>query len=198
MFFNRSKTGSVTWLVVGLGNPGSKYENTRHNMGFLAVDMLAEKEKFKLGKLRFKAWTATVELGGEKVLVMKPQTYMNLSGESVGEAARFYKVPPEHVLVISDDISLSTGKLRIRPGGSAGGHNGLKSIIQHLGSDQFPRIKVGVGAPQHEDHNIVDWVIGKPMGEDQKLLAQTLEKATDAVSAVISQGPQKAMNRFNG
>ena len=198
MFFNRNKTGSVTWLVVGLGNPGSKYENTRHNMGFLALDMLAEKEKFQFSKLRFKAWTATVELGGEKVLVMKPQTYMNLSGESVGEAARFFKIPADHVVVISDDISLPTGKLRIRPSGSAGGHNGLKSIIQHLGSDQFPRIKVGVGSPQHADHDIVDWVIGKPVGDDAKLLKQTLEKAADAVSAVIAQGPQKAMNQFNG
>ena len=198
MFFNRNKTGGVTWLVVGLGNPGSKYESTRHNMGFLAVDMLAEKEKFKFTKLRFKAWTATVDLGGEKVLVMKPQTYMNLSGEAVGEAARFYKIPPEHVLVISDDISLTTGKLRIRPSGSAGGHNGLKSIIQHLGSDKFPRIKVGVGSPQHAEHDIVDWVIGKPMGEDQKVLLQTLEKAAEAIPAVIAQGPEKAMNKFNG
>ena len=198
MFFNRNKTGSISWLVVGLGNPGSKYENTRHNMGFLALDILAEKEKFKFNKLRFKAWTATAELGGEKVLVMKPQTYMNLSGESVGEAARFYKIPPEHVLVISDDISIGTGKLRIRPSGSAGGHNGLKSIIQHLGSDQFPRIKVGVGSPQHAEHDIVDWVIGKPMGEDAKVLTQALEKAAEAVSAVIAQGPQKAMNKYNG
>lgn len=198
MFFNRNKTGSVSWLVVGLGNPGSKYENTRHNMGFLALDILAEKEKFKFSKLRFKAWTATAELGGEKVLVMKPQTYMNLSGESVGEAARFYKIPPEHVLVISDDISIGAGKLRIRPSGSAGGHNGLKSIIQHLGSDQFPRIKVGVGSPQHAEHDIVDWVIGKPMGEDAKVLTQALERAAEAVSAVIAQGPQKAMNKYNG
>ena len=198
MFFNRNKTGSVSWLVVGLGNPGSKYENTRHNMGFLALDLLAEKEKLTFNKLRFKAWTATAELGGEKVLLMKPQTYMNLSGESVGEAARFYKIPPEHVLVISDDISIGAGKLRIRPSGSAGGHNGLKSIIQHLGSDRFPRIKVGVGSPQHAEHDIVDWVIGKPMGEDAKVLRQTLEKAADAVSAVISQGPEKAMNKFNG
>ena len=198
MFFNRNKTGSVSWLVVGLGNPGSKYENTRHNMGFLALDILAEKEKLTFNKLRFKAWTATAELGGEKVLLMKPQTYMNLSGESVGEAARFYKIPAEHVLVISDDISIGTGKLRIRPNGSAGGHNGLKSIIQHLGSDRFPRIKVGVGSPQHAEHDIVDWVIGKPMGEDAKVLRQTLERAADAVSAVISQGPEKAMNKFNG
>ena len=197
MFFNRNKTGSVSWLVVGLGNPGSKYENTRHNMGFLALDILAEKEKFKFNKLRFKAWTAAAELGGEKVLVMKPQTYMNLSGESVGEAARFYKIPPEHVLVISDDIALPTGKLRIRSGGSAGGHNGLKNIIQHLGSDKFPRIKVGVGSPQQAGYEVVDWVIGKPMGDDQKVLLEALGKAADAVSVVIAQGPDRAMNRFN-
>lgn len=198
MFFGREKTGGVAWLVVGLGNPGSKYENTRHNMGFLAVDKLAEKEKFTFNKLRFKAWTATTELAREKVLVMKPQTYMNLSGEAVGEAARFFKIPPEHVLVISDDISLPAGKLRIRPGGSAGGHNGLKNIIQHLGSDQFPRIKVGVGSPQQAGYDVVDWVVGKPLGEDRQLLEQTLLRAAEAVSAVIAQGPQKAMNRFNG
>ena len=123
MLFGRS--GGISWLVVGLGNPGTQYESTRHNMGFLAVDKLAQEENFRFSKLRFKAWTATWEVGGQKVLVMKPQTYMNLSGESVGEAARFYKIPPEHVLVISDDIDLPAGRLRIRPGGSAGGHNGL-------------------------------------------------------------------------
>lgn len=197
MFFQRKPSGGVTWLVVGLGNPGSKYESTRHNMGFLAVDILAHREGFRFNKLRFKAWTAAVDLGGEKVLVMKPQTYMNLSGEAVGEAARFYKIPPEHVLVISDDISLPAGKLRIRAGGSAGGHNGLKNIIQHLGTDRFPRIKVGVGSPQQAGYDVVDWVIGKPMGEDQKVLLEALERAADAVSVVISQGPDKAMNRFN-
>ena len=196
MFFNRNR-GGVTWLVVGLGNPGSKYESTRHNMGFLAVDLLAEKEKFKCNKLRFRAWTAIVELGGEKVLVMKPQTYMNLSGESVGEAARFYKIPADHVLVISDDISLPTGKLRIRAGGSAGGHNGLKNIIQHLGTDQFPRIKVGVGSPQQAGYDVVDWVIGKPMGEDQKILLDTLHRAANAVPVLIAHGVDKAMNCFN-
>jgi PTH1 family peptidyl-tRNA hydrolase len=128
---------------------------------------------------------------------MKPQTYMNLSGESVGEAARFYKIPPEHVLVISDDIALPTGKLRIRGSGSAGGHNGLKNIIQHLGSDKFPRIKVGVGSPQQAGYEVVDWVIGKPLGDDQKVLLEALGKAADAVSVVIAQGPDRAMNRFN-
>ncbi len=197
MIFNRGQSGGISWLVVGLGNPGSKYENTRHNMGFMALDVLGGQEHFSCDKVRFKALTATCELGGEKVLVMKPQTYMNLSGESVGEAARFYKIPAEHVLVISDDISLPAGKLRIRPGGSAGGHNGLKNIIQHLGTDKFPRIKVGVGSPQQAGYEVVDWVIGKPLGEDKKVLEETLRKAAEAVSVVIAQGPDKAMNRFN-
>ena len=193
-----AKSGGASWLLVCLGNPGDKYENTRHNVGFMVADEVAERQRAPIQKVKFKALTNVLTISGEKVLVMKPTTYMNLSGEAVRQAVDFYKVAPDHVLVISDDTSLAVGRLRIRKGGSAGGHNGLKSIIQHLGSDQFPRIKVGVGAPQHEDHDIVDWVIGKPMGEDQKLLAQTLEKAADAVSAVISQGPQKAMNRFNG
>ena len=193
-----AKSGGASWLLVCLGNPGDKYENTRHNVGFMVADEVAERQRAPIQKVKFKALTNVLTISGEKVLVMKPTTYMNLSGEAVRQAVDFYKVAPDHVLVISDDTSLAVGRLRIRKGGSAGGHNGLKSIIQHLGSDQFPRIKVGVGAPQHADHDIVDWVIGKPMGEDQKLLAQTLEKAADAVSAVISQGPQKAMNRFNG
>ena len=196
MIFKRDG-GGCTWLLVGLGNPGSKYESTRHNMGFLAVDKLAEVEHFKFNKLRFKAWTATAELGGEKVLVMKPQTYMNLSGEAVGEAARFYKIPPEHVLVISDDISLPIGKLRIRANGSAGGHNGLKNIIQHLGSDQFPRIKVGVGMPENADYDIADWVTGRPMGAEQKPLMEALDKAVAAVPVLIRDGVEKAQNKFN-
>ncbi len=196
MFFKRDN-GGYTWLLVGLGNPGLKYESTRHNMGFLAVDKLAENEHFKFSKLRFKAWTATAELGGEKVLVMKPQTYMNLSGESVGQAARFYKIPPEHVLVISDDISLPIGKLRIRANGSAGGHNGLKNIIRHLGSDQFPRIKVGVGMPENADYDIADWVTGRPMGNEQKPLMEALDKAVAAVPVLIRDGVDKAQNKFN-
>ena len=197
MFFNRNGSGGVEWLLVGLGNPGSKYESTRHNMGWLALDSLMEKEKFTLNKLRFKAWTGMLDYKGHKILVMKPQTYMNLSGESVGEAARFYKIPPEHVLVISDDIDLPAGRLRIRPGGSAGGHNGLKNIIQHLGSDKFPRIKVGVGSPKQAGFEVVDWVIGKPMGEDQKVLTDALDRVVTAVPVLISQGVDRAMNRFN-
>ena len=197
MFFKRSGGSGIQWLVVGLGNPGAKYESTRHNMGFLVVDKLAQNEKLKFNKLRFKAWTATWEVSGEKVLLMKPQTYMNLSGEAVGQAARFYKIPADHVLVISDDISLPAGKLRIRAGGSAGGHNGLKNIIQHLGTDRFPRIKVGVGSPQQAEHDIADWVTGKPMGEDQKVIIEALDKAVAAIPVLIGQGVDRAMNRFN-
>ena len=131
------------------------------------------------------------------MLLMKPQTYMNLSGEAVGQAARFYKIPADHVLVISDDIALPAGKLRIRAGGSAGGHNGLKNIIQHLGTDRFPRIKVGVGSPQQAEHDIADWVTGKPMGEDQKVIIEALDKAVAAIPVLIEQGVDRAMNRFN-
>ena len=197
MFFHRNG-GGINWIVVGLGNPGSRYESTRHNMGFLTVDKLAEVQKFSFNKLRFKAWTGTFSCGEDKVLVMKPQTYMNLSGEAVGEAARFFKVPADHVLVISDDISLPVGKLRIRSSGSAGGHNGLKNIIAHLGTDQFPRIKVGVGIPQQEGYDTVDWVIGKPGKDEQALLIPALDKAVAAIPCLIQNGVQQAMNKFNG
>lgn len=198
MFFNRkNNAGGVEWLLVGLGNPGSKYASTRHNMGWLALDSLMEKESFTLNKLRFKAWTGTLHYNGHTILVMKPQTYMNLSGESVGEAARFYKIPADHVLVISDDVSLAAGRLRIRKSGSAGGHNGLKNIIQHLGTDGFPRIKVGVGMPDHPEHEMVDWVIGRPQGAEAKLLRQSLDRAAEAALCIIDQGADRAMNQYN-
>lgn len=196
MFFHRSG-GGISWLLVGLGNPGNQYAATRHNMGFMALDRLADREGFRFNKLRFRAWTGQWKVGDQQVLVMKPQTYMNLSGESVGEAARFYKVPADHVLVISDDVSLPVGKLRIRKSGSAGGHNGLKNIIQHLGTDAFPRIKVGVGMPDHPDHEMIDWVIGKPQGEEAKTLRAALDRAADAALSVIDEGPDRAMNKFN-
>lgn len=196
MLFGR-KSGGIQWLIVGLGNPGEKYARTRHNLGFLALDLLAERQKLKINRIKYKALVAETEFGGARCLLMKPQTYMNLSGESVGEAARFYKIPADHVVVISDDISLPVGKLRIRTGGSAGGHNGLKNIIQHLGTDQFPRIKVGVGAPGQAGYDVVDWVIGRPLGEDQKVLMEALDRAGDAAEVLISQGPDRAMNRFN-
>ena len=196
MIFEKSG-GAVDWLIVGLGNPGQKYEHTRHNMGFLAVDGLARRKGFRFNKLRFRAWTAEWMVNGEKVLVMKPQTYMNLSGEAVGEAARFYKIPSDHVLVIYDDVSLPLGKLRIRDKGSAGGHNGIKNIIAHLGTDVFPRVKVGVGAPSHPDYDMVDWVIGSFSVQEKKIVDEALDRALDAAECIISRGVTEAQNRFN-
>ena len=196
MFFSK-KSGGVEWLVVGLGNPGDKYENTRHNVGFMTADVLAERKGVPVQRLKFKALTTTLTLGGAQVLLMKPVTYMNLSGEAVGEAARFYKIPPERVLVISDDVSLPAGKLRIRRSGSAGGHNGLKNIIAHLGTDAFPRIKVGVGGKPHPDYDMADWVLGKLSGEDKKAVDAAVERAADAVERYIQDGPDKAMSLFN-
>ncbi|MDR3729736.1 MAG: aminoacyl-tRNA hydrolase [Oscillospiraceae bacterium] len=191
------KSGGVQWLLVCLGNPGPKYEHTRHNMGFLAADLLAEREHIKINRIRFKAVTAELTFGGQRVLVMKPQTYMNLSGEAVGEAVRFYKIPADHVLVIYDDVSLPVGKIRVRPSGSAGGHNGIKNIIAHLGTDVFPRVKVGVGSPAHPDHEMIDWVIGVPPKEDRKVLLDSLNRALDAAACVIENGTDRAMNQFN-
>ena len=196
MFFNKNRSSGVEWLLVGLGNPGDKYDNTRHNVGFAAIDQLAEELKVPVQKLKYRALTQTVELGGAKVLLMKPITYMNLSGEAVGEAARFFKIPADHVLVLSDDVSLPVGKLRIRKGGSAGGHNGLKSIIQHLGTDQFPRVKIGVGEKPHPDYDMADWVLGKFTGEDLKTITQAIQRAGKAAECYIQNGPDKAMNQF--
>ena len=198
MLFGRNKTSGVEWLLVGLGNPGDKYDNTRHNVGFAAIDQLAEELRVPVQKLKYRALTQTVELGGAKVLLMKPVTYMNLSGEAVGEAARFFKIPADHVLVLSDDVSLPVGKLRVRRGGSAGGHNGLKNIIQHLGTDQFPRVKIGVGEKPHPDYDMADWVLGKFAGEDLKTISQAIQRAGKAAACYIHDGPDQAMNRFNG
>ena len=197
MFFSSKKAGPIEWLVVGLGNPGSKYEWTRHNMGFLVVDELAERLSIPVQRLKFKALTNTAVLGGKSVLLMKPTTYMNLSGEAVGQAARFYKIPPERVLVISDDVALPQGKLRVRRSGSAGGHNGLKNIIALLGSDAFPRIRIGVGAPPHPDYDMADWVLGVPRNEDAVLFSEAAQRAAEAVECYVTDGPERAMNRFN-
>jgi PTH1 family peptidyl-tRNA hydrolase len=192
-----NKSGAVDWIIVGLGNPGEKYEKTRHNMGFLTLDLLSEKTGVKLNKVKFKAAYNMMDFAGCKCLVMKPQTYMNLSGEAVREAAQFYKVPAERVLVIYDDVSLPVGKLRVRPTGSAGGHNGIKNIIAHLGSQNFPRVKIGVGAPEGADKDMVDHVIGVPSQAERKILAESFEKAIDAAECIIRSGCQKAMNEYN-
>ena len=192
------KAGPVRWLVVGLGNPGPKYQWTRHNLGFLVIDELAQREDIPVQRLKYKALTNTAVIGGEPALLMKPTTYMNLSGESVIQAVQFYKLPPQRVLVISDDVSLPQGKLRIRRSGSAGGHNGLKNIIQHLGTDQFPRIKVGVGGKPHPDSDMADWVLGTPRGEDRKVMEGAIARAADAVTLLLEQGSEAAMGKFNG
>ena len=197
MFFSK-KSGGVEWLVVGLGNPGDKYEGTRHNAGFMVIDQLAEGLKIPVQRLKFKALTNTAEIAGHKVLLMKPVTYMNLSGEAVGEAAAFYKVPPERVLVLSDEVSLAPGKIRLRRSGSAGGHNGLKDIIAHLGTDQFPRIRVGVGQKPHPDYDMADWVLGRFQGEDKKAVEAAVERAAGAVECLIEKGVDQAMSRYNG
>ena len=196
MLFGKG-SGGADWLIVGLGNPGEKYERTRHNVGFLVVDALAERLGVPVQKLKHRALTNTVRLAGQKALLMKPVTFMNLSGEAVGDAARFYKLPPERVLVISDDTALPLGKLRLRKGGSAGGHNGLKSIVQHLGTDEGPRLRLGVGEKPRPDYDMADWVLGRLQGEDWKAMEAAVDRAADAVEHVLAHGVDAAMNRFN-
>ena len=193
------RASGIQWLVVCLGNPGPKYAGTRHNAGFEAAAALEKKQNISVSRLRFRALTGKWTLSnGETALVMKPQTYMNNSGEAVGAAARFYKIPADHVLVLSDDISLPCGKLRIRTKGSAGGHNGLKSIIAHLGSDAFPRIKIGVGAPVSGGQEQIDWVLGVPRNEDGEAFAAACDRAAAAAEEYILHGPDKAMGKYNG
>lgn len=189
--------GGVRWILIGLGNPGEDYENTRHNVGFMVMDELAERGNIPIQRLKFKALTNTLTISGEKALIMKPITYMNLSGEAARPAADFYKIPADHVLVVSDDTALPIGKLRIRKGGSAGGHNGLKSLIQHLGTDQFPRVRVGVGEKPHPDYDMADWVLGKFVGEDKNAMEQAVKRAADAIECILKEGLERGMNRFN-
>lgn len=188
----------MDYIVCGLGNPGAKYEMTRHNVGFAAIDLLAE--KLGLGRLtrtRCRAVCGTARVGDKTVLLMKPQTYMNLSGEAVIQAVKFYKIAPDHVIVVSDEMSLPIGKLRIRTKGSAGGHNGLKNIIAHLGTDSFPRIRIGVGAPPHPDYDVADWVLSVFRNKDAEEMAEAAKRAAEAVEYYVLHGPERAMNRFN-
>jgi PTH1 family peptidyl-tRNA hydrolase len=189
--------GGVGWLVVFLGNPGPKYDMTRHNAGFMAADAMAEEKNVNINKARFKALTATCKIGDENVMLMKPQTFMNLSGEAVIQAVRFYKIPADHVIVVSDEISLPIGKLRIRTKGSAGGHNGLKNIIAQLGTDAFPRIRMGVGAPPHPDYDMADWVLSAFKNQDAVDMKEAAKRAAQAVECYITQGADRAMNKFN-
>lgn len=185
------------YLIVGLGNPGSKYANTRHNVGWMAIDRLADDLGVSVDRNKFHALTAQAVLGGEKVLLMKPMTYMNNSGEAVEDAASFYKIPPENIIVISDDISLNPGKMRIRRSGSAGGHNGLKSIIQCVGSDAFPRIRIGIGSKPHPEMDLADFVLSRFSEEETKALQEPLENAGKAAELILKGDVQEAMNRYN-
>ncbi len=193
-----SLESAPTWIVAGLGNPGRAYAQSRHNTGFLVLDELARRSGVKVTRSRFQALTDLALLGGQKVLLLKPQTYMNLSGQAVGQAAAFYKIPAGRVLILYDDISLDPGRIRVRPTGSAGGHNGIKSIIAHLGTQDFPRVKVGVGSKPHPDFDLADWVLSGPSAAEKKLLGEAVLLAADAAQTIIQEGCQAAMARFNG
>jgi PTH1 family peptidyl-tRNA hydrolase len=199
--FNKFKKSSgdstYEYLIVGLGNPGTKYETTRHNAGFLCVTRLEDTLGFKAKKLKFHALIGDTKIGNHKVLVMKPQTMMNNSGTAVKECASFYKIPVENIIVIFDDISLEPGKLRIKRKGSAGGHNGIKSIIAHLGSENFPRIKLGVGKKPHPDYDLADWVLSEFKKDEQKALEPALENACKAIELLLDNQTEKAMNLYN-
>ena len=184
------------YIIAGLGNPTKEYEGTRHNVGFDVIDRLSERYNIDVTMEKHRALIGKGMIAGQKVILVKPQTYMNLSGEAVHEAAQFYKIPADHVLVIYDDVSLPVGKLRVRPTGSAGGHNGLKSIIACLGSENFPRIKIGTGAPG-EGGDMIDWVIGVPSQAERKVLVESFQRAIEAAECIIEHGCQKAMNDFN-
>ena len=196
MLFSRKQ--DAVWLIVGLGNPGAEYARTRHNTGFLALDELAGMLGVKVERSRFRALTGTANYRGNKLILMKPQTYMNASGLAVEPAAHFYKVPPERVLVIFDDISLPVGRLRVRKDGSAGGHNGLKSIIHELGSENFPRVKVGVGAKPHPDYDLADWVLSVVGKDEQPAYQAAIRYAAEAALTVIDEGVPAAAAKFNG
>lgn len=189
--------GPVEYIICGLGNPGTKYENTRHNIGFMTVDTFCEKYKLSCKKLKFKSLTCDCMLGGKRCLVMKPSTFMNKSGEAVEEAMSFYKIPPEKVILIYDDISLDVGKMRIRTKGSAGGHNGMKNIILLTNSDEFPRIKIGVGAKPHPDYNLADWVLSMFPKEDGEKLTNVMNNAVSAIELMAQGKTIDAMNKFN-
>lgn len=186
------------WMIVGLGNPGREYDRTRHNVGFRVTDALAAQLHIKLDRLKCKALTRFADYEGLRVLLVQPQTFMNLSGAAVSALAAYYKVPPERILVIFDDISLPVGRVRVRRDGSAGGHNGMKSIIQSLGTDQFPRVRVGVGAKPHPDYDLADWVLSKFSAQEERELGPAVDRAAAAALLVLTQGVEKAASAYNG
>ena len=189
---------SDTWLIVGLGNPGKEYERTRHNCGFRAVDILADKLGCKIDRAKFQGLYGQATYKGKKLMLLKPMTYMNLSGRSVLQLSAYFSIPPQRIIVLFDDISLEPGRLRIRADGSAGGHNGIKSIIQELGSQTFPRVKIGVGAKPHPDYDLADWVLSSFSAQEEKALTVSLPNAADAALAIVDSSVPDAANKFNG
>ncbi len=197
MLFSKRNQSIYDLLLVGLGNPGVNYENTRHNAGFAVIDALIEKHGITLSKNKFNAIYADAQLCGKRLLIVKPQTFMNNSGEAVSAISRFYKIPTDKILIVSDDVSLAPGKMRIRLKGSAGGQNGLKSIIEHLSSDEFARIKMGVGDRPDRSSDLANWVLGRMSEEDRKLFEGAVEDAVKAIETVLRDGIEKAMNRYS-
>ena len=191
-----SDRGSVEWLIVGLGNVGSAYEKTRHNAGFLAIDRIAQALGVRIDRAKFHALTCEATIAAHRVLLMKPTTLMNNSGVAVGEAAAFYKIPPEHILVLHDEISFPPGKLRLRRKGSAGGHNGLKSIIEHIGSDAFPRVKIGVGNKPRPDYDLADWVLSRFGTADLEAMEPVLKAAPEIAELIVSDRMEEAMGKY--
>ena len=194
--FGRNKADS--WLIVGLGNPGKQYDKTRHNCGFRALDMLAQKLGCKVDKGKFQGLYGQTVYDGQKLFLLKPQTFMNLSGRSVLHLSAYYNIPPQRIIVLFDDISLPPGRLRIRSDGSAGGHNGIKSIIQELGSQDFPRVKIGVGAKPHPDQDLADWVLSNFSASEEKAPTFALENAASAALCIMEKGVYESANRYNG
>ena len=187
-----------SWLIVGLGNPGKDYDRTRHNCGFRAIDMLAQTLGCKVNKCKFQGLYGQTVVNRRKLFLLKPQTYMNLSGCSVLQMSAYFNIPPQRIIVVFDDISLEPGRLRIRSGGSAGGHNGIKSVINELGSQDFPRVKIGIGANPHPEQDLADWVLSTVSASEEPTLLQALENAGNAALCIINEGIQAAANRYNG
>ena len=195
LFAKKIKT--TDWIAVFLGNPGSRYDKTRHNAGFMAADETEKKFAIKLNRMKFNSLTAVTIIDGKRVFLMKPQTFMNLSGGAVRQAMKFFRIPLSNVIAISDDVSLSVGKLRVRRRGSAGGHNGLRDIIEKCGGEDFPRIKIGVGAPLHEEYDMADWVLSKLSDKDEKLIVEAAALASGALEMIILEGVDRAMEKYN-
>jgi len=196
MFFWKSDN-SVSWIAVFLGNPGLRYENTRHNAGFVVADVIADARKVKINRMKWSALITTTKVSGDSVLLLKPQTYMNLSGNSVRQAMKFYKIPLDRVIVVSDDVSLPVGKLRIRRSGSSGGHNGIRDIIEKCGGDDFPRIRIGVGSLPNSEMDMADWVLSKFSDSDKETIKDSAKNAATALELIIENGVDSAMAKFN-